>query len=374
MKKLAPLLILALCLIQCSKPAPVSRPPTLVNTTKVIRGDVPLYHDYIGHGSAWSAVDIYSQAAGKIMTQEYDAGILVKAGDLLFTIDDRQYISDLKKAEAELEANLANLALAKEKTERYTILIKDEIISQFDYDQALTEVVSTEALVESNRADIQKAKINLQYTKIRAPVTSIPGISGLNVGTYVPVGGSTPLVTLQQIDPMSVNFYVPEQHFLLYKNLQNKQPLRVQAFSIEDTPAVYEGFIDAIDNMMDKKTGTIRMQGVFKNPHGSMWPKQFFRTRLHYGLEKNALIIPEEAIVITQEGNIVYVVKDDMTVEARPVTIGTSYESFVVVKKGISEGEQVVLEGQINLAQGTKVAIHKEEITKLPTRKSEDKE
>ena len=364
MKKIA-LFVALILAFGCAAPPQQQRPPPFVSATKAITMDVPLYHDYIGHGDANSSVKVYSQVAGKITSQKYTGGELVRTGDVLFTIDSRPYVASLKKAQSTLEKNIANLHFAKEKAESYTDLIKDDIISQLDFDQSLTDVLTLDAQIEENKADIELAKLNIQWCTIRSPITGVTSLSGLGVGAYVPVGGNTPLVTINQSVPISLNIYIPESHYLQIRKLKNQGPVRVQAFSDDQKERIYEGFLNLIDNTMNKKTGTIWMQASFPNENATMWPSEFFVARVHFGIAKNSTVIPLECIVKTQKGNQAYVIKKDNTVESRLVTLGDTYRNLVIVEKGVAPEEIVVLQGQINLSPGIPVHIKGGKITPI---------
>ncbi len=356
MKKYAlPLFLLLLC--GCNEPPQKSARPVIVTATQATLMNIPIYRDYVGHGDANSSVDVYAQVSGKLMSQHFTSGELVNAGDILYTIDSRAYIASLKKAHSALEKNTATIRMAKEKAETYTELIKDDIISQLDFDQALTDVLTLDADIETNIADIDLATLNIRWCTVRSPITGIPSMSSLGTGTYVSIGGSTPLVTIKQVVPIATNIYVPEAQYLKLRKLKENGPVRVQAFSIEETPRVYEGILTLMDNAMNKKTGTMKMQASFPNKNATMWPNEYFVTRIHYGVVKNATVIPEECIIKTQKGNQVYVIKKDNTVEARLVTTGESYRNLIIIEKGIKEGEVVVLEGQINLSPGSAIVI-----------------
>lgn len=357
------LLIALLLACACSKPPSRERPPPVVHATKAVTMDIPLFYDYIGHGDSNSSVDVYAQVAGKLTAQKYTGGDLIRAGDVLFTIDSRQYVVALQKAQSELEKNSVILQFAKEKAQSYTELIKDDIVSQLEFDSALTDVLTTDALIQQNKADIDLAKLNIQWCTVRAPITGITSLSSIGVGTYVPVGGNTPLVTIKQSVPLSLNFYVPEAHYLKIRALKNQGPVRVQAFSDDEKKRVYEGTLTLINYSMDKKTGTLWMQASFPNNDASMWPDEYFLTRVHLGIEKGATVIPNEAIVKTQQGNTIYVIKEDSTVEARLIETGETYRDLIIVTKGLSPDEVVVIEGQINLSPGVKVTIKDHKLT-----------
>jgi len=355
------LFFLALLAAGCGPEKPREAIPPLVTETRAFCQTVPLFQDYIAHTSANSTVKIYSQAAGKIISKHYTGGALVKEGDLLFNIDSRPYLADLQKAESLLEETSAKLKMAKEKAESYTQLIKDDIVSQLDYDQSLTDVLTLEAQAEQTRSDIVLSKLKVSWCSVRAPVTGFPGISNISTGTYVPVGGPDALVTLQQAVPMSLDFYIPEKEWSKIRSLMDEGAVRVQALSLKNGERIYEGTLAYINNQIDRKTGTIWLEATFPNEDLSMWPTEYFVARLFYGVAEHALLIPEEALVKTQRGDQIFVIKEDNTVELRTVTAKKRYREFALIDCGLQEGERVVLRGQINLSDGTKVAIKEEE-------------
>lgn len=349
----------------CSSPTAQKSPPPVVTATKAITMDVPIYHDYIGHGDANSTVDIYPQISGRLTAQKYTGGELVRAGDPLFTIDSRAYVAAYKKAMSELEKNTASLRFAKEKAETYTELIKDDIVSQLDFDQSLTDVLTLDAQIEENKADIELANLNIQWSTVRAPITGIASLSSVGVGTYVTAGGSTPLVSIKQSIPLSLNIYIPEAHYLTIRKLKSQGPVRVQAYSDQDKERVYEGTLNLIDNSMDQQTGTIWMQATFPNQDATMWPSEYFLARVHMGIATNSTVIPLECIVKTQKGNQIYVINKGNVVEERSVTLGYTYRNLTIVKAGVSPGDIIVLKGQINLSPGVQVVIKGNKITPI---------
>ncbi len=353
------LLLLPLLLLPCCQApqAPKGMPPVFVTATKVQRADIPIVRDYIGYGDAYFSVKIYPQVSGKILTTHFNPGQLVHAGDTLATLDSSPYVANLQKAQSQLEKNKATLQMAKEKAETYTELIKDDIISQLEFDQALTDVLTLDAEIESNNADNDLAQLDIRWCTIHSPITGIPSIEGLGQGTYVTAGSSSPIVIIKQIVPILLNISIPEEHFVKIRSLKKEGPVRVQAFSIEDHPSVYEGTLDFVDNSMDKGTGSIVMQATFPNPEAKMWPNEYFKTRLHLGVIQNALVVPEEAVIKTQKGEAVFVVKEDNTVEERYVKTSENFEGSVVITEGVSDLESVVTAGQINLSEGSKVVI-----------------
>ncbi len=350
MKKLFILLILA----SCSKAPPPPPSPPVVTVVCAEMRDMPIYREYVGHVEANQSVEIKAQVTGLITGQYFQDGAEVKAGDLLVTIDDRPFQAALLRAEGVLAQSMANLRQAKEVAERNAILVQQQYISQLDYDQFVTNVYAGEASVTEARADVDTAKINLGYCTIRSPITGATTQLLIYVGNYVPVGGS-PLLTINQIQPIRVNFFIPEQDLPRLMMVHEQSPVKILAYVQDAMPA--EGQLYLINNQVDENTGTILIEGLFPNNDRGLWPGQYVNVRTILETRKNATVIPSQAISMGQEGPYVYVMRSDHYVELRQVTIAQREGDVTIIEKGVNPGETVVLEGQINLNPGVQVAV-----------------
>jgi len=352
MKKFLALLILASC---SQAPAP---PPALpfVTVAQVKSQDMPLYYEYVGHVEANQSVSIKAQVAGQITGQYFIEGQQVKAGDLLLTIDPRPFEAALEKAEGELTQSLANLRQARETAQRNAPLVQQQYISQLDYDQYVTNVYTNEALVQQANAEVENAKINLGYCTIYAPIAGVTSKLLIDVGNYVPVGGDNPLMTLNQITPVRVSIYVPEKDLPRISYLQNQKPLKVTAQLQNLSPA--EGNLMLIDNQVSENTGTILIQALFPNEDHKLWPGEFVDVRVILEVCPHAIVLPTQAVQVGQSGHFVFVLKKDSTVEVRNIKIAQREGDITILESGLSAGETVVLDGQMNLNPGTRVAIH----------------
>ncbi len=347
-------LLLLLLAVGCSKKQPPTKLAPYVTIGKATSQDVPIYFDYVGHVEAYESVEIKAQVAGLIMGQYFTEGQEVKAGDLLLTIDDRPYRAALAKTEAELGYNLATLRQAKETVARYSLLIKEGYVSQLDYDQYITNVYTTEAMIKQNYADIETARINLDYCTITAPITGITSKLLIKVGNYIPVGGDSPLMTLKQIRPIKVQFTAPEKDLARIKLANDENPLKVIAY-LQGMPI--EGTLSLIDNAVNTQTGMILLEAVFPNTDKRLWPGEFVDTKVILEIKKRATVIPSQAVLLGEEGPYVYVLTAHKTAELRFVIPGQKEGGSTLIEKGISPGEIVILEGQINLSPGDAVTI-----------------
>ncbi len=350
MRTIATLLILA----ACAKTPPPPLPPPAVTVACAEKRDMPIYREYVGHVEAYQTVEIKAQVTGLITGQYFQDGAEVKAGDLLVTIDDRPFQAALLHAEGALGQAAANLRQAKEVAERNAILVQQQYISQLDYDQFVTNVYAGEASVTEAKADVDTAKINLGYCTITAPISGATTQLLIYVGNYVPVGGS-PLLTINQIQPIRVNFFIPEQDLPRLMMVHEKSPVKILAY-VQDTTFA-EGQLYLINNQVDENTGTILIEGLFPNNDRALWPGQYVNVRTILETRKDATVVPTQAISMGQDGPYVYVVNNDHYVQLRQVTIAQREGDLTIIESGVAPGETVVLEGQINLNPGVQVAI-----------------
>lgn len=354
-------IIVIVGIVGCSKPPVPAPPPHAVAVTQAVMKDVPIYREYVGHVVAKINVQVMSQASGVIVEQRFIEGQEVKKGDLLLVIDPRPYQASLQQAEAVLEQTYATLQFNQEKTMRYASLVQKEFVSQLDYDQYVTNVMVDEAMIKQNQAQIEQAKINLGYCYIMAPMDSVTGKLQVKPGNYVDAMSNTTLTTLTQIQPILVDFYVPETDLLLIQEQQRKGNLELYAFPDPSHQCIFKGDLTLIDNQVNTNTGSILLEGTFANEEKILWPGHFVDVKLILGTQKNALLLPTEAIMVGQAGNYVYVVKGNSTIEMRPITVGEKYDQMTSVLSGITGSEKIVTQGQLNLYSGMKVAIQEKE-------------
>ncbi len=358
------LLILSLFAFSaCAKAPPPKTPPVSVAATKAMTCDVPLYYDYVGHVTAFNTVQVVPQVQGYLTRLLFIQGQEVQEGDLLATIDVRPYQATLSKAEATLAQNVAALKYSKDAVERYSKLVQNDFVSQLDFDNYVTSVLSNEAIIKQNLADIESAKLNLGYCYLRAPMNSVAGIQLIDVGNFIPAGSSNAIVTLNQIQPIYVYFYIPEEDLVRIRPLQAKTPLKTRAFLEGEKDSSHDGELNLINNQVDEATGSILLEATFANEDKALWPGQFVSVRLFLEECKGAIVIPVQAVQLGQDGAYVYVIKEDMTTEMRKVKKGETTGELVIISSGLNAGETVVVQGQVNITPTSKVKINNQEMT-----------
>jgi multidrug efflux system membrane fusion protein len=307
---------------------------------------------------AKTSVKVLSQVSGTVVAQYFEEGQAVKRGDLLLVIDPRPFEAALASAQATLAQTCATLRYDKERTLRYGPLVQQDFISQLNYDQYVTSVLVDEAIVAQNKASIETAQINLGYCYIEAPMDSITSKLLVKTGNYVDANSGTELMLLNQIQPILVDFDVPETDLLTIQEQQQKGTLKLVVYPDPAHKHAFEGELTLIDNQINTNTGTVLLEGTLPNEQNILWPGHFVDVRLILEEKKGALLLPNDAILIGQKGHYVYVVKPDSTIEARYIKMGQRYgDSLISIESGISAGEQIITEGQLNLFPGLKVDI-----------------
>jgi membrane fusion protein, multidrug efflux system len=347
-------LILIIILIGCSKVAPPKAEPPYVKVTKPIACDVPLYLEYIGHVEPNLSVSIKPQVSGILTGQYFVEGQEVCENSLLMTIDPRPFQAELEKATGQLAQNIASLRQAQDTAERYKDLVPLNYISQLDYDEYVTNMLTAQAAVQQSQADVDAAKINLEYCTITAPFRGVTSKLQVDVGNLVSPTDTTPIFTINQISPIRISFFVPEKDLSKIACLQMKEPLVTE---VRRGNTGLSGKLFLINNQVDENTGMILLQALYENKDYALWPGEYVDVRLILQIQKDALLIPSTAVQIGQEGSYVYVLKLDQTVQLRKVTVGQKEQDKTIINDGLKEDEIVVTEGQLNLASGMKVLI-----------------
>ncbi|MFH1039012.1 MAG: efflux RND transporter periplasmic adaptor subunit [PVC group bacterium] len=343
----------------CSKKQPQQEiPPRPVKIAAAIEQDIPLYIENFGNLVSPDDVNIVSQVTGKILSVHFREGDEVKKGDPLFTIDPREYQADLDKSKASLEASRVDLKLKNETFERNKQLIGKKLISQQDYDTYQTDAEGARAQVALDQAAVELAEINLGYCSITSPINGATGKRLVDPGNVVAANSGTALVNIKSVDPLYVDFTIPESRFSWVKEEMAKSTLQVQISPEGDTGGPCDGTLQLIDNTVDPMTGTVSLRASVPNPDRKLWPGQYVTVRLIVASAPNAVLVPGAAVQLGPKGAYLFVVKDDNTAELRDdITVGLAEEDYVQIKKGVKVGEKVVTYGQLGLAPGSKVQI-----------------
>jgi multidrug efflux system membrane fusion protein len=354
------------CSEKSGKPAPAPI-PVVVRT--VIQKAVPVQIRAIGNVQACSTVTVKAKVGGELVRVHFTEGQDVKKGDLLFTIDPRPYEAALKQAEANLQRDTAQAKHAREDALRYESLIQKGVVPQQQYDKFRTDADALEATVIADRAAVENAKIQLGYCSICSPIDGRTGSLIVHQGNHIKAEDIN-LVVINQIIPIDVTFSVPEQFLSEVKKFMASGKLQVEALVPMNDERPERGVIAFIDNAVDMNTGTIRLKGTFANHDKKLWPGQFVNVVLTLTTEPNAIVVPSQAIQTGQEGQYVFVVKQDLTVESRPVVAGRAVDSETVIQKGLSRDEKVVTDGQLRLYPGAKVEVKSSDSTAATQKKT----
>ncbi|MFZ0829052.1 MAG: efflux RND transporter periplasmic adaptor subunit, partial [Verrucomicrobiia bacterium] len=310
----------------------------------------------VGHVMPYSTVTIHSQIQGMISEVHFQEGQEVKKGDLLFTIDPRPAQAALDQARAALERDTAQLEYAKINFAREQKLFDQKLISQDELDTNRASQDALAGTVAADRAAITNALLNLDYCLIRAPIDGRTGSLQAYAGNVVKAPDDI-LLTINQIHPIYVVFAVPEQYLPAIKKEMSEKTLKVTATFENLAGPPPQGELTFVDNSVDMTTGTIQLKATFPNENNALWPGQFVQVTLTLSELTDAIIVPSQAVQTGQNGQFLYVVKPDQTVEQRSVTIGITHQGETVVQNGLKTGETVVTDGQLRLAPGVAVNI-----------------
>jgi multidrug efflux system membrane fusion protein len=351
-------LLLTTIISACSaKPQPPQKPPVPVTAAEVVQKTVPVQLKTIGNVEAYSTVSVKSQIGGVLNRVHFREGQDVNKGALLFTIDPRPYEAALKQAEANLTKDIAQLENAREEVRRYAELVKKGYVAQQQYDQIRTNAASFEATVNADKAMVENAHLQLKYCYIYSPLTGKTGALMANEGNLIKATADNAMVVINQIQPIYVTFSIPEQYLPEIKKYMSGGKIKVQAFITKGEDNPEEGTLTFVDNSVDPATGTIKLKATFANKTKHLWPGQFVDAVMTLTTQPNAIVIASSAIQTGQNGQYVFIIRDDLTVESRPIEVGRTLNSETVIDKGLRAGEKVVTDGQLRLVPGAKIQI-----------------
>ena len=339
-----------------AKAGKAGQPPVPVTIARVMQQPIPVRIQAVGSAEPYATVAVKARVDGQIVDVRFREGQEVKAGSVLFNIDPRPFETALKQAEANHQRDLAQLAQAQRQEARYLELFEKNFVSKEAYAQYKTAAETASAAVLASKAALDNAKLQLEYTTIRAPIDGYTGRIQIQKGNLVKANDSTPLVVLNQVHPINVSFAVPEQALPSVRKHLAAGPLEVEA-TPPDAGAPAVGKLTFIDNTVDTATGTIKLKAVFDNRQDALWPGQFVTVSLKLYEDKNALTVPSRAIQTGPNGQYVFVIKDDMTVEIRAVTVERTADDLSVIAIGLTKGARVVTQGQLRLTPGAKVVV-----------------
>jgi membrane fusion protein, multidrug efflux system len=341
-----------------------------VTVATVTQKTVPIEVRVIGNGEAYSTVIVKSQVDGQLHRIYFQEGQDVREGDLLFAVDPRPFDSALKQAEANLARDLAQERNAQAQAERARKLFDDGLISREQHEQFRSNAGALEAVVRSDQAAVDSAKIQLGYCSIYSPLTGRTGKFLVHQGNIVKAN-DTALIEINQISPLYVNFSVPEQYLGQIKQYQARGNLKVEAIPPEDESRPDQGLLTFFNNAVDSSTGSILLRGTFQNVEKRLWPGQFVNVVLRLTSRPNSVVAPTQAVQTGQAGHYVFVVGQNLTVDSRPVVAGPTIGAETVIDKGLQPGERVVTDGHLLLFPGAKVELKASVNSEVGNSKSE---
>jgi multidrug efflux system membrane fusion protein len=351
--------------------------------TKAVTKNAPIDIQVIGNAEAYTSISVKPQISGQLVKSYFKEGDFVREGQMLFDIDRRLLEAQLQQAQSQLAKNEAQLqqAIAQaardqatadyqaQQAKRYADGASQGVFSRDQNDQIQASakasqqtVAADKAAIDSVKADIaatkatiENLKVQMSYTRITAPISGRTGNVTVKVGN-VAAANNTELVVINQIEPIYVSFSVPENQLdEIKKFMAGGNKLQVMA-SPQDSDQTERGTLTFVDNTVDTTTGTIRLKATFPNTNRNLWPGLFTRVTLRLGMRENAVMVPNQVVQTGQTGTFIYVVKEDRSVEARPVTVGNRVGQDLIIDNGLQAGETVVLDGQLRLAPGMRIA------------------
>jgi membrane fusion protein, multidrug efflux system len=332
--------------------------PMPVGVGKAATADVPVVIDALGTVTPLATVEVRPQVTGVLVKIAFKEGQLVKAGDLLAQIDPRPYQAALDSAQGQLEKDQAILAGARIDLARYKRELAEDAIAAQTYTDQIATVNEDEAAVVADKASVETARLNLGFTSITSPVTGLVGLRQVDLGNLLQADQSQQIVTVTQMQPMSVLFSVPENDLSqVFERVRQGDKLTVQAYDRSMQHLIATGTLASIDNEINTSTGTLNMRGMFANSNLALYPDEFVNVKLIVTTLKNQVVVPGAAVQNGPSSNFVYIVNPDHTVTMRTVVTGPTDGNDIAITKGLTAGETVVTDGADQLRDGAHVLL-----------------
>jgi multidrug efflux system membrane fusion protein len=326
-----------------------------VTAAQAKRQDVPVFAEGIGTVQAFKSVTIQARVTGWLDRVAFKEGQDVKPGDLLAEIDPRPYAATLAQAQAKLASDQATLANDEVNLKRDATLAQKSFQTQQQVDNDAAAVRVMQATVQGDDANIQTAVLNLSFCRIASPIQGVVGLYLVDPGNLIQAGSGQGIVTITQIQPISVVFTLPQEDMARIQAAQAAGKPTVVAYAQDDQARLGDGELTATNNSIASNSGTITLKATFPNADRHLWPGQFVNAQLQLAVDNDAVTVPIAAIQHGPDGLYVFAIGQDSTAQVRPVTVGYQDKTFAVVTKGLNGGEQVVVAGQSRLQNGTKV-------------------
>jgi len=355
---LLPLLLLIIVFLGCGKEQKPQPQAPIVEVVEVIKKDVPVYGEWVGTLDGNVNATIRAQVSGYLIKQNYKEGDFVKKDQVLFEIDPRSYQAAVEEAKAQLAQTEARWQTAKANLARIKPLAEQSAVSKKDLDDAIGSEESTRASVWSAKAALDKAQLNLEWTKVTSLIDGITGIAKAQIGNLVGPGSIEELTTVSTVDPIKCYVSLSEQEYMQAMERRSKQVGKVTLDLIlsDGTTYPYKGEVAFADRQVDVRTGTIRVATIFPNPKNLLRPGMFSRVLAEMGIKKDALVILQRAVTEIQGRYLVAVVGPENKVSIKSVKVGDRFGQLWVINEGLQAGEKVVAEGTQKVREGMVVS------------------
>ncbi len=341
-------------------------PPPEVVAVTVTRGNLPLDMEYMGQTAGSREVEVRARVGGILLRRTYVEGTPVRQGELMFEIDPAPVQAALEQAQGRLAQAEARLNQARRDLARMETLYKGDVVSQKDRDDAQTSFETAAAEVDSAQASVKEARINLGYTKVEAPISGMTSKEARSEGSLIVASGeSSLLTTISRLDPVYINFSVPGPEHMRLRKLREEGRVafaqdgefQARLLLADGSVFAHPGRINFTDTQVDPTTGVVKVRAEFPNPDNAILPGQFARVRLEGASLRDAMTVPQSAVLTTQQGTMVWVVDASGVVAPRPVVLGRATGNSYILEKGLDPGERIITEGIIKVRPGMTVTI-----------------
>jgi membrane fusion protein, multidrug efflux system len=349
-------ILCALCGCYKRKGRPPPQPPR-VTTALIKQQDVPIFIDTIGQAIPPVTVNVRPQVGGKLLKAYIEQGSIVNAGDVLYEIDPRAYQAQLDEAVAQLARDEATLKYAQQTVSRYKKVVEEDFVSLLNFEQFVSNADSASAQVDLDKANIAAAQLNVEFSKVVAPVSGKISFFNVDVGNILAADDPNQITVIRPFSPIDVLFSLPQQHFELIRHEQGDGGEWTFVAILPEKPDTpFEGTTYFIDNQIDQNTGTILLRGRLPNDTRALWPGEFIRVKVLYRMAPQALIVPPSAVLMGKAGPYLYTLDHEQKAVARNVKVLTKTPEYTAIESSeLHAGEPAIINGQINVAPGIKV-------------------